>query len=305
MSNDLIIIGGGPAGLAAAVNAASEGLDTVVIEASPSVGGQASTSSRIENYLGFARGLSGPQLAERSRAQAERFGAQLTTLAPVIDIRVTDGEVRITCASGQVHTCIAALIASGVSYKRLEVPGIEALIGRGVFYGEAPQDARAYKGECAVIVGGANSAGQAAVHLASGGAKVKIVSRSPLEKSMSEYLIKRCHEHRNIEVCIGARVAAVQGTEEIQSVTIADAVGVAMDDCAGLFVFIGAEPRTEWAPQLSKDSRGFIETDLTFSSNVPGIYVAGDVRAGSIKRVAAAAGEGGMAVAHVHEYLKR
>lgn len=310
---DLLVIGAGPAGLAAAVNAASEGLHTVVLERSSDVGGQASTSSRIENYLGFASGLTGAELAEQAREQALRFGAELHTAAQVIDLRSADGGPQAICESGAVYRCQTALITTGVMYRQLDVPGIARLVGRGVGYGISPSQVEEYRDKRVFVVGGANSAGQAAVHLANHGAQVEILTRSPLDKSMSQYLVDRCVEHERIAIREGARVAAVKGDahHHLSHVTVADPAGVVTETAEGLFVFIGAEPRTDWAPSLTKDDRGFVltGTDLPdlhrmyLESSVPGIFAAGDVRSGSVKRVAAAAGEGAMAVQFVHKYL--
>jgi len=318
---DLLVIGAGPAGLAAAVNSASEGLRTIILERSGAVGGQASSSSRIENYLGFPAGLTGAQLAQAAHDQAVKFGADIHADAQVIDLR-SDGDVKqVMCENGSVYRCTTALIASGVTYRQLDVPGIAHLIGRGVSYGVSPDQAEEYRGKRVFIVGGANSAGQAAVHLAQHGAAVEILTRSPLEKSMSAYLVHRCNEHENIIVREGARVAAVRGNHEheLAHVTVADPDTVTTEDAAGLFIFIGAEPRTDWAPALAKDARGFVLTgpDIPGDSlnlyrrppayletSLPGVFAAGDVRANSVKRVSAAAGEGAMAVNFIHRYIE-
>jgi len=321
---DLLIIGAGPAGLAAAVNAASEGLRTIVLERASTVGGQASSSSRIENYLGFAEGLTGAELTKQAEAQARRFGAELRPDSSVIDLRpADDGGHQIMCHNGHVYVCRAALVTSGVTYRTLDVPGAQELLGRGVFYGASPAQAEDYRGRRVFVVGGANSAGQAAIHFAQHEAEVTILSRSPLEKSMSTYLIERIQD-LDIPVMKGARVAAVHAYEEdegpgpwLDAVTVSTPESVATHTAGGLFVFIGAEPRTSWAPSLLTDARGFILTGQDIGSRdanrriVPayletsqrGIFAAGDVRAGSVKRVAAAAGEGAMAVTFIHRYL--
>lgn len=322
---DLLVIGAGPAGLAAAVNAASEGLHVIVLERGPDVGGQAASSSRIENYLGFAEGLTGTQLAEAAREQAIRFGADIHTGAEVIDLRPLDDRHQVMCASGSIYTCRSALVASGVTYRRLEAPGVEELTGRGVFYGVSPAQAEDFRGQPVVVVGGANSAGQAALHLAGHGAAVKILARSPLAKGMSQYLIDRIGHTPGINVLERARVAAVHSTDEqeveLDFVTVATPDNIVTLPAKGLFVFIGAEPRTGWAPVLHTDRAGFILTgsDLDFGklpmrafgpngpqfleSSLPGVFVAGDVRAGSVKRVAAATGEGAMAIQMIHRHL--
>ena len=320
---DLLIVGTGPAGMAAAVNAASEGLHVIVLDRSGEVGGQARSSSRIENYLGFPSGLSGEQLATAAEEQARRFGADIHTGAEVIDVRPTeDGRHQVMCASGHVYLCRTILVASGVTYRRLDAPGVDELTGRGVFYGVSPSQAEDYRGQRVFVVGGANSAGQAALHLAQHGATVDILTRSPLTRAMSQYLIDRIEAHGRITVREGARVAAVRGgRDELSHVVVAEPSGVATHEAAGLFVFIGAEPRVGWAPQLATDRQGFILTGdsdalreryqageaqpLYLETSVPGIFAAGDVRSGSVKRVSAAAGEGAMAVQLIHRHLSR
>lgn len=313
---DLLIVGGGPAGLAAAVNAASEGLHTIVLDRAATFGGQASTSSRIENYLGFPVGLSGAELAEAAVQQARRFGAELHNSSTVIDLRTVDAQHQVMCESGSIYTCPAILIASGVTYRRLDVPGIEELVGRGVYYGVNPGDVEAFRGQHVHVVGGANSAGQAAIHLAQHGAEVDILTRSPLDKGMSTYLIERIRD-LDIRVRQGARVAAVRGElgsaskPWLSHVTVADPERIDTEESAALLVFIGAEPHVEWAPQLARDGRGFILTGSDIldaprqflESSTPGVFVAGDVRSSSVKRVAAAAGEGAMTVQFVHKFL--
>lgn len=318
---DLLVVGAGPAGMAAAVNAASEGLRVIVLDASDHVGGQARTSSRIENYLGFPSGLTGEELAEAAEAQARRFGATIHHAAEVIDVRPTDaGDFQVMCASGTVYTCRTILVASGVTYRRLEAPGVDDLVGRGIFYGVSPSQAEDYRGQRVFVVGGANSAGQAALHLAQHGAEVTILTRSPLTKSMSQYLVERIEEHREIHVLIG-RVAAAHGTDTLTGITISTDEAIWTHSAAGLFIFIGAEPRTAWAPQIATDTAGFILTgndvpelldDITtlagrsfLETSIHGIFAAGDVRAGSVKRVSAAAGEGAMAVQFIHKHLAR
>lgn len=306
---DVLVIGAGPAGLAAAVNAASEGLHTIVLERGPKVGGQASTSSRIENYLGFPMGVTGDELAVAAYDQAVRFGALIHTDSTVIDLRVVPEEgVRATCESGTTYNCRTALVASGVTYRQLDAPGAHDLIGRGIEYGISPTDAARYTGQDVFLVGGANSAGQAALHLANQGANVTILSRSPLVKGMSQYLIDRI-DPAGIRVWEGARVAAARSLDEqlvqLDELVIADAEGVHVTPADALLVFIGAEPRTSWAPQLKTDTRGFIVTGGQFhlETSESGVFAAGDVRSGSVKRVAAATGEGAMAVQEIHQFL--
>lgn len=308
---DLLIIGAGPAGLAAAINAASEGLTTYVLDRSHDVGGQARKSSKIENYLGFPAGCTGADLTEAARVQAERFGAAFIQGAEVIDLRCDDGRPVAMCASGTVYECRAAIVATGVTYRRLEAPGVERLLGRGVEYGMSPTDLLDLQGQRVHVVGGANSAGQAVLHLARRAQEVVLVTRSPLEKSMSQYLIDRIYAAGNIRVAPNTRIAAVDGDEHLDKVTLASPSGVWTETSAGLFAFIGAVPHTEWVG-AQKDAQGFILSGIDLSqprkrqqleASIPGVFVAGDVRSGSIKRVAAAAGEGAMAVANVHRFL--
>lgn len=311
---DLLIIGAGPAGLAAAVNAASEGLRVIVLERSRVVGGQMRTSSRIENYIGFPTGLTGIDLATASLTQAERFGADLHNNSEVIDLRADNGHRKAMCANGNTYSCSVILVCTGVTYRRLEAPGADTYIGRGVFYGASPTQTAEYADQRVFIVGGANSAGQAAYFLASNGAQVDIITRSPLAKSMSQYLIERIDTCKNITVHEYARVAAVRGMRRrLTHVTIADPDGVVTYQAAALFAFIGADPQTEWAPDLMKDSRGFIQTGpdveqdgerrLFLETSSAGVFAAGDIRSGSVKRVAASAGEGAMAIQFIHKYL--
>jgi thioredoxin reductase (NADPH) len=307
---DLLIVGAGPAGLAAAVNAASEGLSTIVLERGPRVGGQAYSSSRIENYLGFPTGVTGDELATQALAQAERFGADIHLNASVIDLRRTDEcHVQAMCESGRRYVCCTALVTSGVTYRQLDVPGASELLGHGIEYGLSPTEAASYEGQRVYLVGGANSAGQAALHLASHGAHVTILTRSPLAKSMSTYLIERI-EREKITVRTGARVAAARSRDEqlveLDELVVADEDGIGVYDADALLVFIGADPRTSWAPQLRTDPRGFIVTGGTYhlETSEPGIFAAGDVRAGSVKRVASSTGEGAMAVQEIHSYLQ-
>lgn len=309
---DVLVIGAGPAGLAAAVNAASEGLNVIVLERADRVGGQAYSSSRIENYLGFAMGVTGDELAVAAYDQAIRFGAAIHTNAQVIDLRHHDDHIEAMCESGVLYRCRTALVTSGVTYRQLDAPGAQELLGRGIEYGISPSQAASFAGKNVYIVGGANSAGQAALHLAKHGANVTILTRSPLEKSMSQYLVDRIMpDEAGIDVWVGARVAAARSIDEqevqLDELVIADREGVHTRPADALLVFIGAEPRTSWAPQLQTDERGFIVTGGRYhlETSEPGIFAAGDVRSGSVKRVAAATGEGAMAVQEIHDYLAK
>jgi thioredoxin reductase (NADPH) len=322
---DLIIIGSGPAGLAAGVYGASEGLRTLLVE-QEAPGGQAGTSSRIENYLGFPAGLSGGELARRAVTQAERFGAEIVSPQKAVSVKV-DGQYRcVELADGSQLCCHALLLAFGVSYRRLDVPGIEALTGAGVYYGSSIAEAMSCGNEDVYIVGGANSAGQAAIYFAKYARRVIMLVRDEtLSRDMSKYLIDRIENTDNIEVKTCTRVVAVQGKSHLESITIVNDKTHEEQTvpATSLFIFIGAEPHTSWLNGVVKgDEKGFILTgpDLMhegqppqdwsldrepffLETSVPGIFAAGDVRHGSIKRVASSVGEGAMAVQLIHRYL--
>jgi thioredoxin reductase (NADPH) len=322
-SYDLVIIGGGPAGLAAAVYGASEGLRTLLVEGE-APGGQAGTTSRIENYLGFPAGLSGSDLARRAVTQATRLGAEILTPQEVRSIRREDPYSFVTLGDGTEISCQALILAMGVQYRRLEVPGVDALIGLGVFYGAAITEALAFRDRDVAVVGGGNSAGQAAVYLAGFARHVTLVVRGGrLEAGMSQYLVDQITALPRIEVRLGANVSAVRGTDELEAVTITDPAGPVEVPMQALFLFVGALPRTEWLGDLvERDGAGFIVTGpalprvdgrvagwplarepLLLETNVPGIFAAGDVRARSVKRIASGVGEGAMAVQFVHQHL--
>ena len=323
--HDLIIVGGGPSGLAAAVYGASEGLDTVLIERS-APGGQAGASSRIENYLGFPTGLSGRDLARRAVTQAERFGVQILTPREVTGLRIEDPYKYVRLADDIELSCHALLITTGVSYRKLTVPGAERLEGAGVYYGSAMTEAFSCSGDDVYIVGDANSAAQAAVYLAKVARRVTILVRGEgLASTMSQYLIDQIAHTANIDVRPHVGVAEVQGEQQVESLVIQDLVTgeQTTERARALFVFIGAAPHTDWvAGVLERDGQGFLlagpdlmrdgkphgkwplERDpYLLESNVPGVFVAGDVLAGSIKRVASAVGQGSVAVMFVHRYL--
>jgi thioredoxin reductase (NADPH) len=316
---DLVIVGGGPAGLAAAVYGASEGLRTVMVE-SEAPGGQAGQSSRIENYLGFPNGVTGSELAGRATVQARRLGAELLTVNDALALRV-EGAGRILELSGGAElSANTVLIASGVSYNRLDVPGFAELTGAGIYYGAAMTEAKACSEQHVVIIGGANSAGQAAVYFSKYAGRVTMLIRGDsLEKSMSHYLIEQIAALENVEVRTHSQALAAEAENERLARLVISTDGAetteAVDAC---FIFIGAAPRTDWLEGvLARDERGFIiagaevrdhgwplERDpFPLETSVPGVFVAGDVRARSIKRVASAVGEGSMAVSLIHEYL--
>ena len=322
---DLIIVGAGPAGLAAAVYGASEGLATLLIERS-APGGQAGQSSRIENYLGFDRGVSGSELTRRAVLQAERFGAEILRPQEVVALRTQSTYHVLTLADGTELSCHALIIATGVNYRKLDVPGLDALTGAGVYYGAAITEAISCRNSDVYVVGGGNSAGQAAMYLSKFANNVGILCRGTgLGSSMSQYLVDQIANTHNIILRTCSHVVGVTGENNLESITVRD-VNTDQEEtlpASALFIFIGAEPHTEWCGHLlQRDKHGFILTgpDLMgdgkrpqgwtlerepyfLESSVPGIFVAGDVRQQSIKRVASAVGEGAMAVAFTHRYL--
>ena len=316
---DLAIVGAGPAGLGAAVYAASEGLSTLVVE-QEAIGGQAGTSSMIRNYLGFPRGVTGRRLAVHGERQAIRFGASFHLMRSVTGLRA--GEMlRLTLSSGVEVSARSVLLSCGVSYRRLGVVPLEALVGAGVFYGAAVGEAPALEGLGAFVVGAGNSAGQAALHIARYASRVTVVVRgADLTRSMSDYLIHELDAHDRIEVMLRAEVVGGGGEGRLERLTLRDnATGRTSEvPAAGLFILIGAEPRTDWLPDdIERDERGFVRTgsDISadrwpldrapaaFETSMPGVFAAGDMRAGSVKRVAAAAGEGAVTVPMIHSVL--
>jgi thioredoxin reductase (NADPH) len=322
---DLLIVGGGPAGLAAGVYGASEGLTTVMIERE-APGGQAGMSSRIENYLGFPSGLSGSELTRRAVTQARRFGVEILAPQEAVGLRVDAGSKFVKLADGVEIGAKSLLIATGVAYRKLDVPGLERLQGAGVYYGAAMTEAASCKDEDVFIVGGANSAGQAAMYFANYARRVVMLVRgSSLASGMSQYLVEQIRQTPNIHVELNSQVTEAFGTERLEAISIYCTTSGETQKVAAvsLFIFIGAAPQTEWLHgAVERDERGFILTgaDLiragkpprTWSierepwlleASVPGIFVAGDVRFRSIKRVASGVGEGANAVQFVHQYL--
>jgi thioredoxin reductase (NADPH) len=317
---DLVIVGGGPAGLAAAVYGASEGLRTVMVERE-APGGQAGQSSRIENYLGFPTGLSGSDLARRATDQARRFGAELLTVSDVVALRVEGAGRIVELAGGVQLSANTVLVASGVSYRMMPAPGFDDFTGAGVYYGAALTEARSCAQQHVVVIGAANSAGQAAVHFAGYARRVTMLVRGDsLERSMSAYLIDQIANLENIDVLTRTEaIAAEGGNGRLERLRLRTAEGEERtEDVDACFVFIGAAPRTDWLDGVvARDERGFIlagadarehgwplqREPRTLETSVPGVFVAGDVRARSIKRVASAVGEGSMAVSLIHEYL--
>jgi thioredoxin reductase (NADPH) len=324
---DLAIVGGGPAGLAAAVYGASEGLHTVMIERE-APGGQAGMSSRIENYLGFPSGLSGGDLARRGVAQAQRFGVEILSPQEVVGVR-TEGPYRIIkLADGNEISCHALMISTGVQWRRLEAPGIDRLQGAGVYYGGGATEALSCQGEMVYVVGGANSAGQAAMNFSKYADRVVILVRgSSLASTMSQYLIDQIKQTPKIQLWTHASVAEVHGDTHLEEISVlcSDTNKVERVPASAMFIFIGALPRTDWlAGIVERDERGFLLTgpDLMtggqrpkgwsldrdpflLETNVPGIFAVGDVRHGSVKRVASGVGEGSVAVQFIHQYLSK
>ena len=324
---DLAIVGGGPAGLAAAVYGASEGLNTVMIERE-APGGQAGTSSRIENYLGFPIGLSGADLARRGVTQAKRFGVEILTPQEVAGIRM-DGAYRYAVLKdGTEIACHALILAMGVSWRRLSVPGVEKLTGRGIYYGAAMTEAMECSNEQVYIVGGANSAGQAAMHFSKYAKQVHMLVRGDsLEKGMSQYLVEQIGATENIVVQLNTSVVEAKGEDSLEALILNNNITGEQETVTAnsLFIFIGAVPHTDWLEGIvERDEKGFILTgpDLSkdgkrpkgwhedrqpylLETSTPGIFAVGDVHHGSVKRVASGVGEGSICVSFVHQYLAK
>ncbi len=323
---DLVIVGGGPAGLAAAVYAASEGLRAALIEkAAP--GGQAGTSSRIENYLGFPSGISGGDLARRAVAQATRLGAELITAVEVESVKLEDAVKVVTLSDGSELRCHALLVASGMAVRKLDVPGYERFEGAGVYYGAAPSEAATYAGGHVYVIGAANSAGQAAMMFSRHADLVTIVARGPsLEAKMSQYLVDQIASTPNIEVLLESAVVGVDGAKTVERLQLRDlATGTEEErPASAVFIFVGALPHSSVVADLvATNDKGFILTGadafvdgkrpaawtverapFLLETSVPGIFAAGDVRAGVVRRVASAVGQGSIAISMVHKYLE-
>jgi thioredoxin reductase (NADPH) len=327
-SYDLAIVGAGPAGLAAAVYGASEGLRTIVIERE-APGGQAGTSSRIENYLGFPTGLPGDELSSRALQQARRFGAELLVARDVVGLEsnADSGAHCVLLDGGDSVNARSVIVATGVSWRELDVPGADLLVGRGIYYGAARTEAISCQGQHVFLVGGGNSAGQAAMFFSNYAHKVSLLVRgSSLNDSMSHYLIQQLASKDNVEVCTRCRIVRVEGERRLESIVIEnrDTGALTTEPASAVFVFIGADAQTDWLPPaIIRDEDGYICTgrdvmDLVagrkgewpldrdpflLETSEPGVFAAGDVRHGSIKRVASGVGEGSMAIAFVHQYL--
>jgi thioredoxin reductase (NADPH) len=322
---DVVIVGAGPAGLAAAVYGASEGLRTLIIERK-APGGQAGTSSRIENYLGFPSGLTGADLSRRAISQARRLGAEFLSPCEVSTIAEVNNYKLVTLTDGSEVSCRSVIITTGVDYRKLETKGIDAFTGAGVYYGAAITEAAACSGQDVYIVGGGNSAGQSAVYLSKFASKVYIIIRKDsLSYTMSSYLIQQIDDLPNVEVLTNSEITEALGKEYLQELLIQDVMDgkISKSAAAALYIFIGAKPFTDWlGDKIQKDEKGFIETGRDLMANgdfqqswklsrdpflletsMPGIFAAGDVRSGAMNRIASAVGEGSMAISFVHKYL--
>jgi thioredoxin reductase (NADPH) len=318
---DLVVVGAGPAGLAASVYGASEGLRTLTVDA-VSIGGQAAASSRIENYLGFPTGISGQDLSARASIQAQKFGAVITSPCSVTSLDDMAGHLVATLSDGSQVAGRAVVAATGAHYRRLPVERLEHYEMAGVYYAATELEARQCAGEPIVVVGGGNSAGQATMFLAEKGSPVCVVVRRPLDATMSRYLVDRIESHPRVQVHVGTTVTALHGEPTLQRITLNSPEGEVEVDCAALFSFIGAEPNSGWLGDVAVDEHGFVLTDraldqvplgdawdalqrkpLVYETSRPGLFAVGDLRSGSTKRVAAAVGEGSAAVRSVHEHL--
>jgi thioredoxin reductase (NADPH) len=316
---DVVVVGGGPSGLAACVYASSEGLRTAMLERE-AVGGQAGTTSSIRNYLGFPRGVSGRELAQRAYEQAWVFGTEFVYANEARKLRVEGDRRVVTLADGTRVGARAVILAMGVSYRRLDIPSLERFIGAGVYYGAAVTEAEAVRGAPVVVVGGGNSAGQAAVHLAGYATQVTLLVRGPnLADSMSDYLIRQLAALPNVEVRFGVELVEAAGSRALERVSVCDPASGATEvlETAAVFVLIGAEPRTDWLPDdVARDAWGFVLTGddvgadrgngrrrFPLETTMAGVFAVGDVRHRSVKRVASAVGEGSIAIRLVHDYL--
>jgi thioredoxin reductase (NADPH) len=320
---DVVIVGAGPAGLAAAVYGASEGLKTIIVERE-APGGQAGTTSRIENYLGFPAGLSGGDLARRALAQARRLGAEILSPQEVVGIRRDDPYRTVRLADETELSCQTIVISTGVSYRQLELPGVSPLVGAGIFYGASISEAVLYRDLEVGVMGGGNSAGQAAVYLARFARRVNLILRGEsLAAGMSQYLVDQIDALPNVEVRTGSSLAAVEGDGRLAGIRLKTPAGEEEVPVSALFVTIGQRPRTDWLEGIvERDATGFVLTGpalsidgkppagwgidrdpLLLEASIPGIFAAGDVRYRSIKRIASAVGEGAMAIALIHQYL--
>jgi thioredoxin reductase (NADPH) len=305
---DVVVVGAGPAGLAAAVYASSEGLGALVVEPE-SIGGQAGSSSRIRNYLGFSRGVTGAELAQRAFQQAWVFGTEFLMTRRVEALEVQDEGFVVSIADSPDVEARSVVLAMGVSYRRLGIPALEELIGTGVFYGSSPSDAQLFTGGSVFVVGGGNSAGQAAVHLSRYASDVTLVVRGPtLAATMSQYLLHEIESRANVDVRLSTQVIDGEGDGHLERLTLRDEAGETTVAADALFILIGALPNTDWLPSaIERDRYGFVITgagEHMFETSIPGVFAIGDVRSDSVKRVASAVGEGSVVIQQVHRYLE-
>jgi thioredoxin reductase (NADPH) len=305
---DVVVVGAGPAGLAAAVYASSEGLRALVVE-HESIGGQAGSSSRIRNYLGFSRGVTGAELAQRAYQQAWVFGTSFLVMRRVNRLDAGEGGFVVSIADGPEVETLSVVLAIGVSYRRLGIPALEELIGTGVFHGASPSDAQLFTGGRVFVVGGGNSAGQAAVHLSRYAAHVTLVVRgSTLATTMSQYLVDEIESKGNVDVRVSTEVVDGGGDVRLERLVLRDGDGEMTVAADALFVLIGAQPNTDWLPSdVARDEYGFVVTgagEHMFETSIPGVFAIGDVRSGSVKRVASAVGEGSVVIHQIHRYLE-
>jgi thioredoxin reductase (NADPH) len=302
---DVVIVGSGPAGLAAAVYASSEGLDALVVERE-SIGGQAGSSTRIRNYLGFSRGLSGAGLAQRAYQQAWVFGATFLLTRAVEQMEARGAGYEIAISGGMRVETRSVILATGVTYRRLDVPALGEFEGMGVYYGSSPSEARQFTGGSVYVVGGANSAGQAAVHLSRYAEGVTLVIRgASLSASMSQYLLDEIGGKENIDLRVETEVVDAAGDGRLERLTLRGPDGDESVAADALFILIGAQPGTEWLPdEIERDERGFVMAGATYETSLPGVFAIGDVRSGSVKRVASAVGEGSVCVQLIHRALR-
>jgi thioredoxin reductase (NADPH) len=316
---DVVVVGAGPGGLAAAVYASSEGLRTLVIERE-SIGGQAGSSSLIRNYLGFSRGVTGAELAQRAYQQAWIFGTRFVLMREATQLTCEPGRHVIQVSDGAEVSARALVLATGVSYRRLAAPGLEELTGNGVYYGASVAEASGLTGEDVYVVGGGNSAGQAAMHLAKFARRVTMIVRGPsLKATMSRYLLDVIEAAGNVELVTSTQVAAAAGEGRLERITLSGPDGQTEVPAAALFVLIGARPHTDWLPAgIERDPRGYLETGpkvhpydrwplarppQPYETSVPGVFAIGDARNDSVKRVASAVGEGSVVIQQVHQHL--
>jgi|SRR5581483_11281142 len=304
---DVAVIGGGPAGLSAAVNAASEGLRTLLVDSNHRLGGQVKYSAMVENYFGFSHAITGQQLTDRAAKQARKFGANLIANTDVNNLEINNSSKILHLSNGTTAEAKAVVIATGLNWRRLNIDNEARFLGRGIFYGADKNLAHRYRGKQVVVVGGANSAGQAALYWAGFAAHVTMVIRGiGLRDTMSQYLHDRISAHQNITLLTKTRVTAAYGVDNLTSVRITNDVHTETIPADALLVFIGSEPRTDLFRSVCEcDTYGFVKTDNDFCTTSNGIFCAGDVRSGSVKRVAAAVGEGSAAIANIHKYLAK